>query len=232
MYTLSMTRQALTVFCDFDGTITTRDVVDELLVRLADPAWTAIEAEWEQGLIGSRECLARQIPLIRGGWSAIERVLGGVTVDPSFAGFASWCASRSIPLIIVSDGLDRVITWLLARERVRVDAVWANHLVIDSSGTSSITFPHPPRERVCRSGLCKCQVLAEEATERQSVVIGDGLSDTCWAPEADYCFAKGHLLEFCRARQIDCFAFDDFTTIQNTLSHLTEKRPSAIPLAR
>ncbi len=212
-----MMRSALTVFCDFDGTITTQDVVAELLAALADPAWTAIEAEWEQGRIGSRACLARQVPLIRGGWPAIERGLRTVTVDPTFAGFALWCASHAVSVIVVSDGLDRVIEWILARERIRVDAMWANHLVIGEDGTLSVTFPHPPRDRDCRGGLCKCQVLAEAATSRR-VVIGDGLSDVCWASQADQCFAKGQLLASCRAQQVACRTFEDFTTIQRALA--------------
>ncbi len=211
-------RSALTVFCDFDGTITTRDVVNQLLAALADSAWAAIETEWEQGRIGSRECLARQIPLIRGGWPAMERVLKMVTVAPTFTGFAEWCASHAIPLVIVSDGLDRVIEWVLAREHIRTDAVWANHLVIGESESLSVTFPYPPRDRNCRGGLCKCQVLADAKSRR--VVIGDGLSDLCWASQADYCFAKGQLLASCRTQHIAHRAFKDFTDIQRLLAPL------------
>ncbi len=213
-----MTRPALTVFCDFDGTVTTRDVVKELLTALADPAWAAIEAEWEQGRMGSRDCLARQVSLIRGDWSAVERVLQTVTLDSTFAGFAAWCVSEAIPLAIVSDGLDRVIEWLLARERVPVEAIWANHLVIGVDGRCSVTFPHPPRDLDCREGLCKCQVLNHTSPRR--VIIGDGLSDLCWASRADHCFAKGQLLALCRTKQIPCEPFEHFTSIQRTLTAL------------
>lgn len=222
-----MTSPPFQVFCDFDGTITTRDVVNVLLTELADLSWTVIEADWEAGRIGSRDCLARQIPLLRGGWPAIERVLATVTLDPTFAGFAEWCASRAIPLVIVSDGLDRVIDWLLARARIRTDAVWANHLVIGQAGAPSITFPHPPRDPDCRGGLCKCQVLTAGAPRR--VVIGDGLSDVCWAARADQCFAKGRLLAACRVRQIACTPFDNFTTIQRALTALLVEGAAALP---
>ena len=73
-------RSALAVFCDFDGTITTHDVATQLLVELADPAWAVLEAEWEQGRIGSRECLAKQVPLIRGGWPAPCPAISGTAV--------------------------------------------------------------------------------------------------------------------------------------------------------
>lgn len=223
-------RAALTVFCDFDGTMTTRDVIGELLATLADPVWSVLEAEWEQGHIGSRECLAKQIPLIRGGWPAIEHVLSTVTVDPTFAGFTQWCASHAVPVIVVSDGLSRVIEWVLARERIRVNAIWANRLVISEDGALSVTFPHPLRDLDCRAGLCKCQVLAQAMSRR--VVIGDGRSDLCWASRADYCFAKGQLLASCRAQQVACRAFEDFTTIQDILAPLLaeDRDPSTASL--
>ena len=212
-------RLALTVFCDFDGTITTRDAVGEVLAALADPGWAIFESEWKQGSIGSRDCLAGQIPLIRGGWPAIERVLKTVPIDSTFSGFAAWCASQAIPLIIVSDGLDRMIESVLAREHIRVSAIWANHLIIGEGGALSVEFPHPSRDRDCRAGLCKCQVLTEAKSRR--VVIGDGLSDLCWASQADYCFAKGELLASCRAQQqITHREFKDFTSIQRILFSL------------
>ena len=211
-----MTGPALSVFCDFDGTMTTRDVIQELLTLLADPSWTEIEADWEAGRIDSRECLARQIPLIRGGWPAIERVLGRVILDPTAAGFAAWCAANAVELVIVSDGLDRVIAWLLAKARIQVDAVWANRLVVGEDGALSIAFPHPPRARDCRMGLCKCRILDQARAHR--VVIGDGLSDVCWASQADQCFAKGRLLTLCRAQRIPCETFKDFAAVQRALA--------------
>src|SRR5271155_2356634 len=107
------------IFCDFDGTITTGDTVDILLESLADPAWKDIEAQWEEGEIGSRECMARQIPLIRGGWNAVLEVLNTVQVDKTFSTFVSWCRQQKIPVFVVSDGLDKVIEYLLAREGMR-----------------------------------------------------------------------------------------------------------------
>lgn len=53
------------VFVDFDGTISLEDTTDVILERFADPEWRTVEAEWLAGRIGSRECLARQIDLVR-----------------------------------------------------------------------------------------------------------------------------------------------------------------------
>ncbi len=208
------------VYCDFDGTVTREDVVDVLLADLADPSWQDVEAEWQRGAIGSREGLARQIPLIRGGWSAIAKRLRDMRLDPTFRTFAAWCRGNAIPVRIVSDGLDRVIQTLLTRERIVVDAVWANHLETSPTGEFSIEFPYPPSDPQCRAGLCKCQILGRASAQPLCVVIGDGRSDLCWATRGSWLFAKSELLTYCRMHGISCTAFDDFETIRFAMERL------------
>jgi len=219
-----MSRPRAIIYCDFDGTVTQGDVIDVLLTELADQSWREIEADWEQGRIGSRECLARQIPLIRGGWLAIEQQLRHIALDPTFPAFAAWCKAEGLPLCIVSDGLERVINTLLARAHVTVDAVWANHLDESPSGKLAIRFPYPSLDGTCRAGLCKCQVIARNTGDALRVVIGDGRSDWCGATHAEWLFAKSQLLVYCRARGIACSAFEDFDTIRLALTNWLEKK--------
>lgn len=213
-----MVTNRLHILCDFDGTITVRDTVDVLLSELADSAWEQIEEEWVRGAIGSRECMAKQIPLIRGGWSAMQRVLDKVQIEPDFPEFVHWCRSKNIPITVVSDGLDRVIRYLFDRRGVIVDAVYANHLVERSDGSFSLLFSQSNRMNGCQSGVCKCK-LANHLTTRK-VVIGDGRSDFCWAKEADVLFAKSKLAEHCRQERIPFNSFDNFTSIRKQLDSL------------
>ena len=227
-----ISRPPAVIYCDFDGTVTQGDVIDMLLTELADPSWRLIEAEWEQGLIGSRECLARQISLIRGGWPAIEQRLRHVHLDPTFPAFAAWCKAKSLPLYLVSDGLERVINALLARARVTVDAVWANRLDESPTGELSIRFPYPTVDSSCLAGLCKCRVMTHQVGDALRVVIGDGRSDWCVAQRAEWLFAKSQLLVHCRAQGIACSAFENFDTIRLALTRwFDEERRSRGPHA-
>ena len=72
--------------------------------------------------------MKQQVPLIRGGWKAVERVLDNVCINPIFPKFASWCRKNGVSLKVVSDGIDKVIHHILKREKIHVDNVWANHL--------------------------------------------------------------------------------------------------------
>ena len=74
-------------FLDFDGTITTSDVVDMVLEATADKRWKEVEKEWNAGKIGSRECLTRQVELIKATPDDLARLASKVTVDPYFVPF-------------------------------------------------------------------------------------------------------------------------------------------------
>lgn len=210
----------LAVYSDFDGTIALDDVTDLLLERLAAPQWREIEADWQDGKMGSRECMARQIPLIRGGWKAVEEVLAEVRLDPRFHGFSQWCANNGIPLYVVSDGLDRVINFLLKREGISTEGVSANRLNINSDGSMFLTFPSAALTANCTSGLCKCRVIGPHRTQTRRIVIGDGQSDFCWAAFADVVFAKSKLLAYCRSNHIPSVEFDNFGTVHLELRQM------------
>ena len=219
-----MIHPPMVIYCDFDGTVTQDDVIDTLLIELADPSWRFVETEWEEGLIGSRECLARQIPLIRGGWKAIEKQLDAIALDPTFGDFARWCMAHHVPLRIVSDGIDRVIEVLLARANIQVDAIYANHLVESPAGELSLAFPYPSTQRGCNAGLCKCERMEDIADTPLRVVIGDGRSDVCWAHRADWLFAKSRLLTHCRAEGIACIPFENFNTVRLAIMRRLNRR--------
>ena len=80
------------VFVDFDGTIAPVDTTDLLLERFADPKWLEIEEEWKSGRIGSRECLVRQIDLVRAAPEELDDFVSRIDIDP---GFGNLC--RAVP---------------------------------------------------------------------------------------------------------------------------------------
>ena len=206
------------VFSDFDGTITTRDTVDVLLTELADPSWEEVEEEWVQGRIGSRECMAKQIPLIRGGWNKVREILDELTISEGFVEFVDWCKDRLIPVAVVSDGLDRVIQYVLDKHRIRVDRIYANHLEESASGEFSLHFSAAPRLAGCQSGVCKCQIAGQAGGYQTiRVVIGDGRSDFCWSKEADLLFAKSKLIDHCMSQGIPHNPFDNFFEVKDAL---------------
>jgi 2,3-diketo-5-methylthio-1-phosphopentane phosphatase len=196
------------VFVDFDGTIVPADATDQLLTRFADPSWLEIEADWKEGRIGSRECMARQVDLIRATPNDYDAFVAGVALDPAFPEFVEICRTNGIAVTVVSDGLDRTIAAVLGKARLDVP-YYANRLEYLGASRWRLGFPHG--RNTCRtlSGNCKCQ-FPDAAREAVHVMIGDGRSDFCIAGRVDIVLAKGALAAHCREKGLSHHPIEDF----------------------
>lgn len=215
------------ILCDFDGTIVAQDVTDHLLERFAAAAWRDIERDWEQGLIGARDCMQGQIALIEATPAVLDEAIAAMVVDPGFPGFAALARSLDIPLVIVSDGLDRVIQDVLRRAGLADIETRSSRLEF-RGGRWRLEFPHAKED--CLSMACTCKCATARRDPRRTLLIGDGRSDFCAADMADFVFAKHKLLSYCEATQIPHAAFADFTEAQRLLERLVA-RTSAAPAA-
>jgi len=215
------------VFVDFDGTISLEDTTDVVLERFADPSWQKIEAEWLAGRIGSRECLRKQIDLIRATPEELDQACDAVPLDPHFPEFVALCRRFGIPLTVVSDGLDRQVTKMLACAGVDVP-VLANHLDYLGDRRWRLTFPHARTQCRTDAGNCKCLAVTGEPTATR-ILIGDGRSDFCAAETADLVIAKGALIEHCEAEGLPYIVFGNFagatTLLADCVSAIERQQP-------
>lgn len=206
------------VFCDFDATISIQDATDFILSRFADPEWEQIEDEWKRGVIGSAECMQRQVALICATRQQLDAALDEIQIDPSFPAFASFCRSKRIPLTVVSDGVDYFIHRILARHRLPALPVIANQLTICGlNGQTRYHLASPFGEAGCASaaGICKCRSVG--AASGMRVYVGDGRSDFCVASKPELVFAKGTLAEFCQRQNIPFMPYRQFADVEQAL---------------
>jgi 2-hydroxy-3-keto-5-methylthiopentenyl-1-phosphate phosphatase len=203
------------VYVDFDGTLMQHDTTDVLLERFALPEWHAVEAEWAAGRIGSRECMARQIELLRATPAELEEAVACLEMDPGFPSFLASCRDLGLGVTIVSDGLDLVIRSTLTRHRLDV-AFFANHLVHDGYDRWHLEFPNAHPTCAAGSGHCKC-ARTQDYPDALAIVIGDGRSDFCIAGLADLVLAKSKLTEECRSSGLPHLPFRDFREVPRLL---------------
>jgi 2-hydroxy-3-keto-5-methylthiopentenyl-1-phosphate phosphatase len=213
------------IVCDFDGTITPTDVIDNVLERFADPAWVDIEDQWLNGQMGSRECLSRQIALVKAYPAQLLSYFDSVTIDPGFPAFVDHVLNLGATLDIVSDGLEQGIARILSRHQLPLLPIIANGLRQVDQNSWRIVFPHASDACRAASGNCKCR---SSPTDRRVLVIGDGKSDMCVASTADFVFAKGRLADFCAQNGIPHARFDSFTELPAMLALLPDSLPAAI----
>jgi 2-hydroxy-3-keto-5-methylthiopentenyl-1-phosphate phosphatase len=205
------------VLCDFDGTISTRDLGYDLFNRFTTGDREALDRTFRKGEIGSREAYAQIAGLFTTDKEDVVCFIRDhASIDPAFPSFYAYCVERGIDVRIVSDGFDFYIGPVLAAHHLTDIPYHANHG--DFSGnTTTFSFPHADADcGLC--GTCKKQVLQEYRKEYDSILyVGDGFSDRCAAREADFVFAKDSLYETCIREDIPCHFYRDFHDVRRDM---------------
>ncbi len=224
-----------TLLCDFDGTISVEDTTDTLLERFGKPGWEVLETDWREGRIGSRDCMAGQVALLDMDKAELDAHLNARAMDPAFGDFVRSALAQGMHIEILSDGLDYAIRSILARNALDDLPVTANHLVPVGEREWCLTFPNASPTCSAASGTCKCaraarfQDAATAARRKRVLMIGDGASDFCVAAAADFVFAKGKLIDHCRAHNIPHAPIADFADALALLPALVSGKLVAAP---
>ncbi len=220
---------AAQVWLDFDGTISRRDVLDELIATYAvSESWKLVEERWQAGLIGSRECLRQEFAMVRISPAELTKFLAGCDVDPATGELLELLAEHRIPTTILSDGIESFIRIILTEHGLEIPPIRANRIVHRGDRLRLVC---PYRRRQCDSSAahCKCFSMAQlRDPSRQSIYIGDGRSDLCPARKADHVFAKGALARALTAERFTCIPFMSLADVVAVLLRAWSKAAAAI----
>jgi 2,3-diketo-5-methylthio-1-phosphopentane phosphatase/HAD superfamily hydrolase (TIGR01549 family) len=211
------------ILCDFDGTISVRDMGYELLSTFARGNYDEIDQQYRKGEIGSREAYGRIAEIFEATSEQVEDfIVERSLIDPYFGRFHEHCLQKGIDLKIVSDGFDIYISRFLEYHDLPPIPFYANRISLKRGGRIRIEHPHLSRDcGLC--GTCKRAILLEERPFYDLITyIGNGYSDRCAAREADGVYAKEVLFEHCVRVGIDCSYFDHFGEIVRDLSRQTK----------
>jgi len=219
------------IICDFDGTISSVDVTDSLLMQFASAEWKQIEQIWQDGLIGSRQCLAQQIPLLDMSLTDLNDHLDRIQIDPDFPAFVAEMHKKGHRITVVSDGLDYSINRILKRYGLDSLVIKANKLIQNGESSWSINFSHTDFKCEILSGNCKCAVVKKYQLENtkndQFLLIGDGASDFCVADKVNFVYAKNALIKHCLKKKIPFEPIENFAQV---LLLLSSQMPTSQPL--
>ncbi len=214
-------RRKVAVVCDFDGTISSRDVGHHFFGMYVPDGEKRRELldRWKVGLISSRECLECEINWIEADREDLDTFIEGESLDPYFKDFIDFCNRRKFEFLILSDGLDYYIDRLLMKFGLGYLDFRANHLIVNGGSIDGVEFPFYNTMECTLCGNCK-RYHVERLIERGyfSVYVGNGFSDRCPARYADLVLAKGALLEHCRQERIHCVPFDNFRDVERELT--------------
>ncbi|KES10708.1 MULTISPECIES: MtnX-like HAD-IB family phosphatase [Snodgrassella] len=209
-----------TVLCDFDGTISEKDVTDTLLNHFGNAKCALLERQWQEGIIGSQECMRQQIANMQASQPELDRVLAQIRIDPAFSEFIGFAQSRNLNVHIVSDGLDYAIQSILKRYNLDFLPIFANRLLHNQQRSWKLDFPYANDHCLKASGNCKCQHRRKLTGFQKIFYVGDGTSDFCVADKVDMVFAKDKLIDFCQQQRIAYYPIKNFGDVTDILPEL------------
>jgi 2-hydroxy-3-keto-5-methylthiopentenyl-1-phosphate phosphatase len=198
--------------CDFDGTITDRDVSLALLERFASPDWKKLLDEYRKGTIAVDEFISRSFATVRAPKNVLTHAaLESAEIRPGFKRFVAFCGRRGFRLVVVSNGLDFYIEAFLEAHGVDRVEVRAGRTVFSPRGLKISYFG--PDGKPLRGDHKLLHLFDFLAQGYRLVYVGNGDSDIPAFEYADRAFATGALLRACRSRDVDCIPFADFNDI-------------------
>src|SRR5688572_19963377 len=206
-----------TVYVDFDGTIAPADPTVTVFDRFCGPSWREIEREWQQGLRTAQDCMVRQVELLRATPEAIDRLVSTLAIDPHFPGFVDLCRSWRLKVVVVSDGMDRIVRGVLRGAGLDLPS-FANRLQWLGGDRWTLGFPFARTDCPATLGNCKCGHRRVGRAEALEIVVGDGRSDFCIAERAQLVLAKGQLATHCLSKQIAHWPVEGFSNATAVLA--------------
>lgn len=220
-----MNQRTFKIFADFDGTITLKDVGDELFRTFtARDKVDSIIADLLDNKISAKQCWIDLCNITTvPGEEEVDKFIDTIPVDAYFRSFVDFIKENNLDLFILSDGFDYYIKRILKKESVSGVKYYSNRLKIEN-GKLLPEFPYEAPN--CRSSAnCKrTHILNNSSDDDITVYIGDGNSDFYAAQFCDYIFAKDSLLKHCEKERISFFPYKDFSDVIKRLEVLVAKK--------
>jgi 2-hydroxy-3-keto-5-methylthiopentenyl-1-phosphate phosphatase len=207
------------VQCDFDGTVTEEDTSFFLLDAFAQGDWRRLLREYKKHKISVGEFNTKAFAMIRVDKpTLLDALRGKVKVRAGFRELVNYCLKKGFRLVIVSNGLDFYIEAVLkdlGLENLEVHAAQASfHLE-----GMEVQYVGPDGRRF-EDGLKEAYIKSFLRLGYRVIYMGNGDSDVVPARYAHHVFATGELLAYCRANNLNCRAFDNFTDVVNDIDAL------------
>src|SRR5919199_3236794 len=172
-----------TLVLDFDGTITERDMLEEIALTWGDPeVFREVEDRLQEKRLSLHEVIRREFEPVHApldevvGW-----VLDSVRIRPGFGELVALARERGWRLVVVSSGFEELIAPVLAQDGLGDVELLANHVKPDPAGWK-VEFRDDGECGTCGEP-CKRATVDGLAGGGEVVYVGDGYSDRCAAEE-------------------------------------------------
>ncbi|MBX6396337.1 MAG: MtnX-like HAD-IB family phosphatase [Alicyclobacillaceae bacterium] len=205
------------VMCDFDGTITERDMIVSIMEQFAPPEWEALRDAVVERRMSVREGVGRMFALLPSSLreEIVDYALKIVRIRPGFPEFLAAVKRAGLEFYVVSGGIDFFVLPILSPFRLDGN-IFCNRAAFDGERIR-IEWPHPCGPGCTGDcGLCKPTIM-EGIGGAWTVLVGDGVTDYLAAERADLVIARDGLLKRCRELGRPARSFETFYEVRDTV---------------
>lgn len=213
---IDIQQKAVAMVFDFDGTITEEDIFDAIFTRFADPkCWEAHRAYHDRE-IGMKETYLAMAEYFQGSEEEVLKFVADFArLRPGFRQLLSRLEDAGGRVLIVSNGFDLYLRFLLDRWEIRLDEKdirCHQARIVDNRFIPAFNVHPELGDDHCLIG--KAEIVQELQSEGYFVIFaGDGWSDTPAGRVADLVFARERLVDYCREESLPCVPFTDFFSV-------------------
>ncbi|MPN07238.1 2-hydroxy-3-keto-5-methylthiopentenyl-1-phosphate phosphatase [bioreactor metagenome] len=219
---------AISIFCDFDATISVVDIGDTLFKHFGDFStyWNEYSCgQYDIRELNRRLCASLPTDLT---FDEISEFAAQMELDPYFIKFLEYCNEHQFKFTVVSDGYDAYINPFFAKYNISGFPVYCNLLKKNSDGFYPDFFGAVEACK-CETASCKRNVVLNNSADEDIIIyIGDGHTDYCGAEHSDIIFAKSKLAAYCNANKIPHYPFKSFFDIKQTLENCVKNKKMKI----
>jgi 2-hydroxy-3-keto-5-methylthiopentenyl-1-phosphate phosphatase len=210
------------IFCDYDGTITEEDVIQMVMRTFAPPEWKEIVADiLDHRTLSINDGLKQLFALLPSAQrdDITNYVKTHVRFRSGFDDLLAFCAAHEIPFLVVSGGVDFLITPMLERLSAPLE-LYCNHAHFEAEYIHIETPWAPESCEPCQQcACCKIRILDKyDPDQYYRITIGDSLTDLGMTERADLAFARARLLDYVLDRQLPVTRFECFSDVQAVLA--------------
>jgi 2,3-diketo-5-methylthio-1-phosphopentane phosphatase len=209
----------IAILSDFDETITSENILNQLYKRFASPIYKNFIERWNNGEISTQEEIEGCFATVKKNRAEMEAYLSEVTIDPGFSSLFNYCNGRKSPLVIVSDGLRWYIDYILQNNNIHDVRVYANEIYFEPSGFR-FDYPWFDDQSPLQGTSKKKIVLNYQQLGYAVFYIGDGLSDTGAAEAADVLFSRDYLTKYARDNNLETVEYSELSDVLDHLRYI------------
>ena len=203
----------LTLFLDFDGTISAGETFVKVLKTFTPDLAAELIPRIHAFDVTLREGVTRMLESIPSSqWEAAYTCADDVPLREGIAELVAWAKRNDIPLIVVSGGLEAMVRRKLGPLVHDITAVYA--IQIDATGPFlKVVSPFADEQEM----VAKVDVMAEHPADVR-VAVGDSTTDVRMAQVAELVFARDRLCQQLDERGVAWLPWDDFNDIRVALA--------------